>query len=160
MEMRLPDDFKEFLKLCNAKKLEYMVIGGFAVAHYGYCRPTADIDIWIRRSDANAQRMVKVLQAFGFDQPGLNAVLFLEPEKMLRIGVSPVRIEILNDISGVAFDACYGRRIESRWERVKVPVISLEDLLANKTASAHLKDLIDVESLTGVNPPEKRRRTS
>ncbi|MFO0864344.1 MAG: hypothetical protein U0744_06750 [Gemmataceae bacterium] len=96
--------------------------------------------------------MVKVLQSFGFAQPDLQSGLFLKPEKMLRMGVRPVRIEIHNDISGVAFDACYARHIESRWERAKGLVISFEDLLANKLASARHKDWADVETLRACEP--------
>lgn len=155
MEMRLPPDFKEFIELCNSTKLEYLVVGGFAVAHYGHYRFTADIDFWIRRSKSNANRMVRVLRAFGYAQPGLKEELFLQPNKVLQLGVPPVRIDILNDISGVSFEECYVRRTEAKWEGVNVPVIGYEDLIANKQASGRAKDIDDVKEMTG---PKRRPR--
>ena len=73
MLTKLPRDFSDFLKLLNEHRVEYLVIGGYAVAHHGYPRPTADFDIWIAISAGNAQRTVDVIRAFGFDDPTLTA---------------------------------------------------------------------------------------
>ena len=81
MAKLLPNDFREFLKLCNQKRFRYLLIGGYAVGHYGYPRATADMDIWIERSPENAAKMVAVLIAFGFDVPELSAELFLRKER-------------------------------------------------------------------------------
>lgn len=150
MATLLPEDFREFLKLCNRKKLKYLLIGGYAVNAYGYHRSTADMDIWIELSEKNARRMVQVLIEFGFEVPELSADLFLELGKMIRMGVPPMRLEIHNEISGVSFAACYRNRIRKRIDGINVDLISLDDLKTNKKASARLKDLNDVENL-----PEK-----
>ncbi len=143
----LPDDFKEFLKLLNAHKVEYLLIGGYAVGYHGYPRATADMDIWIAISSANADRMVAVLKEFGFDLPELSPQLFLKEWQVIRLGVPPVRIEIATTISGVNFSECYEQRMEDELDGVKVNLISLEHLKLNKKASGRHQDLADLENL-------------
>ncbi len=87
--------------------VEYLVVGGHAVGFYGYPRPTGDLDIWIAVNPNNATKMVAVLKEFGFHLPDLAPALFLDKRNMTRMGVPPVRIEILNTISGVNFEECY-----------------------------------------------------
>lgn len=111
MAMKLPKDFKEFLKLLNANKVEYLLIGGYAVGYYGYPRATADMDIWIAMNPANAERIVAVLKEFGFNPPDLSPNLFLKQGQIIRMGVPPVRIELATTISGVNFSECYAERI-------------------------------------------------
>lgn len=148
MAKLLPNDFREFLKLCNQKRFRYLLIGGYAVGHYGYPRATADMDIWIERSPENAAKMVAVLIAFGFDVPELSAELFLEKGKIVRMGVPPMRLEILNEISGVTFAECYPLREKVKMDGIRVDVISREDLKTNKAAAGRLKDLDDLDHLS------------
>jgi len=143
----LPNDFKEFLKLLNARGVEYLLIGGYAVGHYGYPRYTADMDIWIAAHSATAERMVAAMRDFGFDLPTLTPDLFLQERNIVRMGVAPMRIEITNAIDGVEFAPCYARRVVEVIDDVPIPLISLEDLKANKRASGRLKDLADLENL-------------
>lgn len=143
----LPPDFKEFLQLLNSKSVEYLLIGGYAVAHYGYVRATADMDIWLAASEGNAAKAVAALREFGFDTPELSADLFLQPGNIVRLGEPPIRIELLTSVSGVTFAECYAQRVTAVLDGVEVPVISLEDLKVNKAASARLKDLADLEHL-------------
>ena len=145
--MPLPPDFKEFLQLLNVKSVEYLVVGGFAVSYHGYPRPTGDIDIWIAVSPENARKMVAVLRAFGFALPDLQPELFLDTTNMVQMGVPPVKIEILNDISGVSFANCYERRVVAPIEGIEIPFISKSDLKLNKAASGRLKALSDLENL-------------
>lgn len=144
---QLPRDFKEFLKLLNDLKVEYLVVGGYAVSYHGYPRPTGDIDIWIAVNAINAERMVDVLRAFGFALPNLSPQLFLDTKNMVRMGMPPVRIEILNEISGVRFDECYARRETPHIDGISINVIALDDLKQNKKASGRFKDLNDLENL-------------
>jgi predicted nucleotidyltransferase len=148
MAKLLPNDFREFLKLCNQKRLKYVLIGGYAVGHYGYPRATADMDIWIEQSPENAAKMVAVLIAFGFDVPELSVELFLEKGKIIRMGVPPMRLKILTDISGVTFAECYPLRGKAKMDGIRVDVISREDLKINKAAAGRLKDLDDLEHLS------------
>jgi predicted nucleotidyltransferase len=147
MAIRLPNDFKEFLKLLNARKVEYLLIGGYAVGYYGYPRVTADLDIWIAIQPQNADKIVAVLKEFGFDAPDLSTELFLKQNQIIRMGLPPFRIEITTGISGVSFDECYAARTVDTIEGVEVSLISLEHLKLNKKAAGRFKDLNDLENL-------------
>jgi predicted nucleotidyltransferase len=145
--VHLPPDFKEFLKLLNANHVEYLLIGGYAVAYHGYMRSTADMDIWVAVNPRNAERVVAVLKAFGFDTPELSPALFLAEGRIIRMGLPPVRIEISTTISGVRFEQCYKRRVIDVLDGVKVSLISLSDLKKNKKAANRHKDRDDLENL-------------
>jgi predicted nucleotidyltransferase len=145
--IHLPPDFKEFLRLLNVHKVEYLLIGGYAVNYYGYPRATADLDVWLAMQPANAERMVAALKEFGFDLPDLSPELFLRPAQIIRLGVPPVRIEIATTISGVDFAECYTRRVEDTLDGVPVHVIGLDDLKRNKQAAGRHQDLADLEHL-------------
>ena len=101
--IRLPPDFKEFLKLLNSRRVEYLLVGGYAVGFHGYSRPTGDLDVWIAVSPENAERVRQALVEFGFSQENVPANLFTDPDRIVRMGVPPVRLEIITAISGVDF---------------------------------------------------------
>ena len=145
--IRLPSDFKEFLQLLNSEKVEYLLIGGYAVGCYGYPRPTGDMDIWVASTPQNAARTVKALRAFGFAVAALSDALFLQPEQIIRMGIPPLRIEILTSISGVSFPACYANKTQIVLDGIDVSLIGLADLKINKAASGRLKDLNDLENI-------------
>jgi predicted nucleotidyltransferase len=143
--IQLPPDFKEFLRLLNSNNVEYLVIGGYAVNYYGFSRATADLDIWIAIGPDNAQRIAEALRCFGFGQA--DAALFEQTRRIVRMGVPPVRLEILTTISGVDFADCYSRRLEAEMDGVTVNFIQLDDLKRNKRASGRLKDQVDLDKL-------------
>lgn len=143
----LPPDFSEFLKLLQDHKVKYLLVGGYAVGYHGYVRATGDMDIWFEKDNENAKKLVNVLQNFGFNTNELSLDLFLKPDKVIRMGVPPIRIELMNAISGVEFSQCYDDRIEETWNGVNVNILSLDKLKANKKASGRLKDLSDLEHL-------------
>jgi predicted nucleotidyltransferase len=145
--IHLPHDFKGFLKLLNAHKVEYLLIGGYAVGYHGYPRATADMDIWIAMNPANAERIVAVLKEFGFDLPELSPELFLKEWQIIRLGVPPVRIEIATTISGVNFSDCFTERVAGVIDGVDVNLISLNHLKINKKAAGRHQDLADLENL-------------
>ncbi len=145
---QLPEDFKEFLTFLNEERVKYLLIGGYAVGYYGHPRATGDIDVWIAMTEENAAAVVKTLNRFGFTHGEADKDLFLQPGNIIRMGFPPMRIEILNQIDGVDFDECYPKRTTGVIEGIHIPIISIEDLLKNKTASGRTKDLADVEALT------------
>jgi hypothetical protein len=145
--IHLPPDFKEFLKLLNAHKVEYLLIGGYAVGYHGYPRATADMDIWIAIDPVNADRIVTALKEFGFSPPELSPELFMKEWQVIRLGMPPVRIELATTISGVNFSDCYAERVTDWLDGVKVNLISLRHLKANKKASGRHQDLADIENL-------------
>jgi len=145
--IHLPQDFKEFLRLLNARKVEYLLIGGYAVGYFGYPRATADMDIWIAMNPANAEKIVTVLKEFGFDLPDLSTELFLKEWQIIRLGVPPVRIEISTSISGVDFSECYVEKVVTELDGVQANLISLDHLKINKKASGRHHDLADLDNL-------------
>jgi predicted nucleotidyltransferase len=145
--INLPPDFRDFLKLLNAHQVEYLLIGGYAVAYHGYPRTTADMDIWIALHPQNAKRLVTALNEFGLDLPELTPEIFLAAEQIIRMGVPPVRIEIATTISGVDFAECYTARLVDVLDGIEVNLISLAHLKANKKAAGRHKDLDDLENL-------------
>lgn len=146
-EQTLPDDFKDFLRLLNDNHVEYLLIGGYAVGYHGYPRATADMDIWVAVSPENAGRLVRVFNAFGMTDPNLTAELFLDMGKIVRMGLPPMRIEVLTEIDGVDFATCYQRRISDTVDGVPADLISYSDLVRNKEQAGRHKDLDDLEHL-------------
>jgi len=140
-------DFKDFLKLLNFHGVEYLVVGGYAVGLHGYPRATGDMDIWIAVYASNAKRVANVIREFGMPEELITEDLFLEKDKVIRMGVPPVRIEVITGASGVNFSECYSRRKVVEIGGVQVNFICLEDLKVNKKASARHKDLEDLKHL-------------
>lgn len=144
----LPPDFREFLASLNAAGVEYLLIGGHAVAYHGYPRVTSDMDVWIHGTEENAQRAVAAVRHFfGDELAGLTASQFLDPEIVTHFGARPHLIEILNRISGGDFLLAWARRVQTEYDGVPVNIISLEDLKRNKSASGRAKDRADLDQL-------------
>lgn len=147
MDLELPQDFKELFRSLNARGVEYLLIGGYAVIIHGYVRNTSVIDIVVSNDAENAKRCVEALADFGFATPQLQTALFSDEKNVVRMGVEPIKIEILNYLNGVNFAEAYNRRITRTVEDIKIDVISLADLIANKQDVGRLQDLLDVEKL-------------
>lgn len=143
----LPKDFKEFLKLLNEADVRYLLIGGYAVAYHGYPRATADMDVWVAVAPDNAAKLVDVFRRFGMQSQKLTPALFQEHGKIIRMGVPPMRIEVLTGIDGVEFAQCYAERVTAEIDGQRVDMISRKHLRINKHAAGRHKDLDDLEHL-------------
>ena len=150
--MNLNPDFRECIALLNAHDVRYLVVGGYAVGMHGRPRYTKDLDIWIDRSPENAERVLDALDAFGFGGIGLTVDDLTDPDSIVQLGRAPNRIDLLTQLSGVEFDACYPNRVVDQPDGTTVQYIGLEDLMANKRALGRLRDLGDVEDLGGDVP--------
>jgi len=140
-------DFVDFIELLNAHQVEYMVVGAHALAFHGRPRHTGDLDIWIKPSSANADKMVKVLKDFGFGSLGLTKEDFIKENNVTQLGYPPLRIDILNAISGVDFEDAYKGKINAEVDDLQISYINIKDFIANKQASGRAKDLGDIEVL-------------
>jgi hypothetical protein len=145
--LNVPPDFKEFLKSLNDHRVEYLLIGGYAVGYHGYPRATADMDIWIAVNQQNAYNLVVALKDFGFNTAELSPELFLREGQIVRMGVQPMRIEIMTSATGVNFEECYKTRVVDELDGVATNIIDLDHLKINKNALGRYKDLADVENL-------------
>jgi len=152
MELELPQDFKELFRSLNAKGVEYLLIGGYAVIIHGYVRNTNDIDISVSNDPENIERCLSALDDFGFGGPQLRSALTSNEKDVVRMGVEPMKIEIMNYLNGVDFAAAFERRVTRNAEDIIINVISLADLIANKEKVGRLQDLLDVEKLKERNP--------
>jgi hypothetical protein len=147
-------DFIDFIGLLNTHNVEYMVVGAHALAYHGRPRHTGDLDIWIKPSLENAGKMINVLKDFGFGSLGLTEDDFLKENYVTQLGYPPLRIDILNSISGVNFDDAYKGRILGENDDLYVSFINISDFIANKKASGRPKDLGDIEAL---NKKQRKR---
>lgn len=148
---QLTPEYKEFVELLNANEVEYLVVGAYAVARYGYVRATGDIDIWVKTAPENAQRVVETLQQFGLGGLGYTVQDFTEPDTIVQLGVAPLRIDLLTSVDGVEFEHCYGQREIRILDEVPISFISLPDLRKNKSSTGRLKDQLDLQNLNKAN---------
>lgn len=146
-QMKLNPDWREFIELLNVNEVQYLVVGGYAVAFHGYPRYTKDIDIWIWIDPPNAQRMMKVLDEFGFASLDITAQDFLKPDFIIQLGYPPHRIDLLTTIPGVEFQECFAAKVQQMIDGVPVNFIDVEHLKQNKRATGRAQDIADVENL-------------
>jgi hypothetical protein len=143
----LPPDFKEFIQCINSEKVEYLLVGGYAVGFHGAPRFTADMDIWVRCDAANAAKLGQALKTFGFRDPEITEGRFLKANSVFRFGVPPLQVDILTEASGRDFADCYSRCERITRDGIEISVISLDDLKANKQAAGRAKAIADLEGL-------------
>lgn len=143
----LGEDLREFVELLNALNVRYMVVGAFAVAYHGHPRFTGDIDLFVERSRDNAEKILRVIEQFGFGDLNLSADDFLHEDQVIQLGVSPNRIDLLTFLSGINFQEAWTTREQGDIDGLKVPFISKEMLKRNKAASGRTQDLADLEHL-------------
>jgi hypothetical protein len=145
--LKAEKDFEEFIGLLNKQKIKYMIVGAYALALYAKPRNTGDLDIFVERSENNAKSMLQVLREFGLDSLEITKEDFMTEGRVLQLGVSPVRIDIMNSIDGVEFNTAFNRLEKVNFGSITANFISKEDLIKNKLSSNRLKDKADAEEL-------------
>jgi len=134
--------------LLNENKVEYLVVGGYAVIIYGYPRLTIDIDIWINPVNVNAEKVIKTIKDFGFSFDNLTEEDFRKSDNVIQLGRPPYRVDILTSIEGMDFNKCYKRKYIYIKDDLIINFISRKDLIENKKNVGRNKDLDDVSNLT------------
>lgn len=147
----LNPDFRDLLVSFGRGGVEYVLVGAYALAFHGSPRATGDIDVFVRATAANAERVWRALVAFGapLGAAGVTPLDFSTPGMVYQIGLPPRRIDILTEISGVTFEDAWASRVLGDLDGLSVPFLGREALITNKRASGRLKDLADVERLEG-----------
>jgi len=145
--MPLNKDWREFLELLNSNEVEYLVVGAFAVAFHGFPRYTADLDLLVRPTDENANRVLRALSEFGFGQMGIQAADLRTPGTVVQLGVTPNRIDLLTAISRVSFEEAWAGRCEVELDGIATHFIGRAALLRNKERTGRARDLGDAEEL-------------
>jgi hypothetical protein len=145
--MEVQQDFRDMLGLFNAHKVDYLIIGAHALAYHGVPRYTGDMDIFMRPTEENAHRIFKALEEFGFGSVGLTAEDFSVPDRVIQLGVAPIRIDIVTTITGVTWEEAAAGRVQGKYGDIVVYFIGREELVRNKHALGRKKDQADLEAL-------------
>lgn len=145
--MIINPDFKEFIQLLNENGVDYLIIGGYALAFHGYPRFTQDIDFWVWADAENAKKITQVLNEFGFNSLDISEHDFLDEESVIQLGFPPNRIDIINQIDGVNFLEAFKEKKVYSDGQMKINFIGLDQLIQNKRSTGRLKDLADVQVL-------------
>ncbi len=145
--MEIQPDFKELLALLNQNKVEYIVVGAFAMAFHGAPRFSGDIDIYVHPTPENARRVTATLRDFGFGSLGLKEEDFDRPGQIIQLGRPPVRIDLITSISGVTWEEAHAGKAPGQYGDIPVFYLGRKQFIANKRASGRKKDLADLEAL-------------
>ena len=145
---KLNEDFIEFIQLLEKNNVQYMIVGGYAVAFYGFPRYTGDIDFFVNCNQANAEKLQSVLNQFGFSELEISIDDFLKKDYVVEIGREPRKIQVLTGVSGVTFDQCFPNIVEHKESNLALKFIGKSDLIKNKQATGRPKDLIDIQELS------------
>jgi hypothetical protein len=145
--MNIQPHFEELLQLLEEHRVDYMIVGGYAVAFHGHPRFTKDMDIFFDCSPSNIVRLRHALMAFGFSESDMPDDLFATKGNVITFGVVPVRVDLIADIDGVTFAEAKPNSVRGRYGRVEAAFIGRADLLRNKRATPRAKDKADAEEL-------------
>ncbi len=145
--MEVQQDFRDLLALFNAHRVEYMIVGAYALAFHGAPRYTGDLDIFVKPEEANARRIMAALEEFGFGSVGLSATDFEAPDRVIQLGVLPVRVDIITSITGVSWEDAFSGRAEGNYGDIRVHFIGRTQFILNRRALGRKKDLADLEAL-------------
>jgi len=143
----LEQDYKDILQIFIEEKVQFLLVGGYAVGAYGYVRATKDLDLWVLANYENAQLIIKSLARFGAPMGNISSDDFSKEGIIFQIGVEPIRVDISTSIEGVTFESAYPNATTVLIDELTIPIISIKDLIKNKKASGRHKDLADVEAL-------------
>jgi hypothetical protein len=145
--MEVQKDFRDLLALFNAHDVEYLIVGGYALAFHGVPRFTGDIDLYVKPGKENSKKIISALNAFGFSSTELTVRDFQSPDKIIQLGVVPVRIDLVTSLSGVTWEEAFKGREKGQYGDVPVFYIGRKELIKNKRSSGRIKDKADLEAL-------------
>ncbi|MCB1629491.1 MAG: hypothetical protein KDI37_10695 [Xanthomonadales bacterium] len=157
--MAMNQDLKEFLRLLVSHEVEFMLVGSYAVAMHGFVRNTEDIDFWVRKTPENADRIMAVLDEFGFGDLGFQREDITGKEAVIQLGRPPHRIDLLNFLTALDFEDCWDRRLPVSLGGTEFAALGLADLLRNKKATGRPKDLADVAEFENERRPDAAPRS-
>lgn len=140
-------NFREMLSALNEAHAEFLLVGAYAMAAHGCPRATGDLDIWVRPTLENAERVWSALGQFKAPLSKISMTDFRTPDVVYRIGVPPERIDILTSITGVEFEQAWADRLSVEVDGLMITVIGLRQLHQNKLATGRPKDVLDARVL-------------
>lgn len=159
MSVNLSDNFEKVLLAFNKHEVEYMIAGGYAVIFYGYGRTTGDMDLWIRPSPENKNKIIDAFNEMQFPKELTEYLVGIDFTKpfAVKIGNDPMQVDIFNAITGVRYDKANKKSKSYKFSsELEVRFIPLEDLIVNKMLTGRLQDKADVEQLQKINRNKKK----
>ena len=145
--MEVQQDFRNLLELFNKHKVDYIIVGAYALGFYGAPRYTGDLDVFVMPDPVNAKRIMQALHDFGFGSVGLQAADFEEEGKVVQLGYPPVRIDIITSITGVLWEQARSGRVQGSFGDLMVHYIGRDEFITNKRALGRKKDIADLEAV-------------
>jgi hypothetical protein len=140
----LNPDFKDMLSCLKDEKVDFLIVGAYALAAQGFPRATGDLDIWVRNDPENAHRVIRALSKFGAPATQLSSEDFTSTDLIVQFGVEPCRIDLLTGISGIEFEEAWQNRVSIEIDNLEIFILSKKDLLTNKMATGRDKDQGDI----------------
>lgn len=151
--MKLQKDIREFIESLLSRRVEFLLVGGYALAYHGAPRFTEDIDFCVAVNPENARRLHQVILDFGFGETGLSEADFLQPDQVIQLGVAPNRIDLLTGLSGLTWSEAWASRQRVELDGLELAVLGREALIRNKRATGRTQDLADAERLEQPRSP-------
>ena len=145
--MEVQKDFKELLALFKENRVDYVIVGAYALAFYGAPRQTGDIDLLVKPDAENGIRIVEALAKFGFKSLGFSKEDFAKPDQIIQLGYPPVRIDLITSLTGAAWEEVAENRVLGTYADLEVYYIGKEQFIINKRATGRKKDLADLEAI-------------
>lgn len=145
--MQIPLDYRDLLKILNRHKVRYLIVGAYAVTYYSEPRYTKDLDIWIEPEERNAKKAYQALKEFGSPLKNITLKDFTNKKLIYQIGVEPVRVDILMGLQNMTFDFAWKQRCTTTFDKIKVNIIGIKELIKLKKKTKRPLDKIDIESL-------------
>ena len=145
--MEVQQDFRDLLELFNKHKVDYIIVGAYALGFHGAPRYTGDLDVFVKPHPVNAKSIIQALHEFGFGSVGLTAADFEEEGKVVQLGFPPVRVDIVTSITGVSWERARSGRVKGQFGDLVVHYIGRDDFIENKRALGRKKDLADLEAV-------------
>lgn len=145
--MTVQRDFKELLECLNERRVEYVIVGAHALAAHGLVRATGDMDVYLRPTPANAERVLAALADFGFASLDLEVSDLVAPERVIQLGVKPLRVDLITSLSAVTWEEADAGKIEGTYGDVTTWYLGREEFIRNKRAAGRPRDLGDLDSL-------------
>ena len=145
--MEVQPDFKELLKLLNAHKAEFIIVGAYALAFHGVPRFTGDMDILVKPDSKNAEKILAALEEFGFGSLDLTISDLQDPDKVVQLGVAPVRVDFVTSLTGLSWQEVFSGKVQGTYGDVPVYYLGRKELVSNKKTLGRKKDLADIGAL-------------
>jgi len=151
----LNEDYRDMLQALHDEKVRFLLVGAYAMAAHGYPRATMDIDIWVMPAPENAEAVLRALRRFGAPLQNITRKDLQTEGTVFQIGVAPRRIDIITAASGLNFEEAFRQSLAVDIDGIEAHIPSLADLISNKRASGHMKDLADAEALEEIRDSEQ-----